>query len=112
MILEDRASKTLGKSVYVLAGNLLLIRFIYPLLNSHYDTNLFIVSRYYVHEDIFDAFISMLANYARSLKVGNPLDKNTKMGPVVSKQHYEKVMSYINLAVKNNHRIVCGETIE
>lgn len=54
----------------------------------------------------------MLASYARNLKLGDPLDKNTKMGPVVSKQHYDKVMSYIKLAVKNSHRIVCGETVE
>ena len=34
------------------------------------------------------------------------------MGPVCSKEHYEKVMSFIKLAVKNGHQIVCGETVD
>jgi aminomuconate-semialdehyde/2-hydroxymuconate-6-semialdehyde dehydrogenase len=43
--------------------------------------------------------------------VGDPLKSKTKLGPVVSKEHYEKVMSYIKLAVKNGHQIVYGETV-
>lgn len=69
-------------------------------------------SRYYVHADILDKFVDALKKYARSLKIGNPLKPETKMGPVVSKQHYHKVMSYINLAIKNGHHIVCGETVD
>jgi len=44
--------------------------------------------------------------------VGDPLKSKTKLGPVVSKEHYEKVMSYIKLSVKNGHKIVYGETVD
>ncbi len=53
-----------------------------------------------------------LKAYAQSLSVGDPLKSKTKMGPVCSKEHYEKIMSYINKAVKNGHKIVCGETVD
>merc|ERR1712127_483043 len=69
-------------------------------------------SRYYVHADIIDKFLQILTKYARNLVVGNPLEANTKMGPVCSRQHYDKVMSYIHLAKKNGHQIICGETID
>jgi aminomuconate-semialdehyde/2-hydroxymuconate-6-semialdehyde dehydrogenase len=68
--------------------------------------------RYYVHVDIVEKFLELLKNYAHGLVIGDPLDDKTKMGPVVSKEHYQKVMSYINLAVNNGHTIVCGETVE
>lgn len=69
-------------------------------------------SRYYVHVDIKDKFLEKLTKYARELVIGNPLDAKTKMGPVCSKQHYDKVKSFIDLASKNKHRIVCGETVD
>jgi acyl-CoA reductase-like NAD-dependent aldehyde dehydrogenase len=34
------------------------------------------------------------------------------MGPVVSKQHYDKIKSFIEIAVKNGLSIVCGETVD
>ena len=69
-------------------------------------------SRVFVHKDIFDKFIEALKKYAQSLKLGDPLNPNTKMGPVVSHQHYQKIKSYIDIAVKNDLHIVCGETID
>lgn len=62
---------------------------------------------------ILDKFLEKLVAYARGLVVGDPLDKNTKMGPVCSKPHYDKVMSYIEMAAKNGSaKILCGETVE
>lgn len=69
-------------------------------------------SRVFVHKDIFDEFIQELTKYARSIKLGDPLSSDTKMGPVVSKQHYDKIKSYIEIAVKNGLSIVCGETVD
>ena len=53
-----------------------------------------------------------LVKYARNIAVGDPFNKNTKMGPVVSKEHYNKIKSFIDLAVKNGHQILCGETVD
>ena len=65
-----------------------------------------------MHVDIVEKFLELLIKYARGLVIGDPLDAKTQIGPVVSKEHYTKVMSYINLAVQNGHTIVCGETVE
>lgn len=65
----------------------------------------------FVHKDIFENFVERLKNYANSLVIGEPLDSKTQFGPVVSKQHYNKVKSYIEIAVRNGHEIVYGETV-
>ena len=62
--------------------------------------------------DIKEKFLNALVKYAREIVVGDPLNPKTKMGPLVSKEHYTKVKSYIDLAVKNGYNILCGETIE
>ena len=42
------------------------------------------------------------------LKVGDPQDVNTKMGPVVSEEHYKKVTSYLEIAKEENATLICG----
>jgi acyl-CoA reductase-like NAD-dependent aldehyde dehydrogenase len=69
-------------------------------------------SRYFVHVDIVDEFLNELSTYARNLVIGDPLKSDTRMGPVCSREHYNKVKSYIDLAIKNGHQIVCGESVE
>ena len=55
--------------------------------------------RYYVHEKVYDAFLQKLAAFAGSIKVGNPADKDTFMGPVASPSHQAKVEGYIKSAL-------------
>ena len=42
------------------------------------------------------------------MTVGNPLDEQTKIGAIVSKPHYEKILSYIELAKEEGGSILCG----
>lgn len=42
----------------------------------------------------------------RTLKVGDPSDDNTKMGPVVSKEHKNKIDKYIELAQQNGNEVI------
>ncbi|KAL1915172.1 uncharacterized protein VTP21DRAFT_7653 [Calcarisporiella thermophila] len=65
-------------------------------------------SRVFVQESIYDKFLSRFVNEARALKVGDPRDKDSFMGPVVSKQHFEKIMSYIDIARNDGGKIECG----
>ena len=44
----------------------------------------------------------------KKLVIGDPFDKKTDMGALISKQHYEKVTSYIELAKKDGGVILCG----
>ena len=44
----------------------------------------------------------------KSLKVGDPTDSNTNLGAIVSKQHYDKILSYIDLAKSEEGNILTG----
>lgn len=56
--------------------------------------------RYYVHEKVYDAFLEKFAAFAGKIKVGDPSDKGTFMGPVVSAAHQKKVEGYVEGALK------------
>jgi acyl-CoA reductase-like NAD-dependent aldehyde dehydrogenase len=56
--------------------------------------------RYYVHERVYDAFLRKLADFAKNVKVGDPADTSTFMGPVVSKSHQEKIEGYVSGALR------------
>lgn len=56
--------------------------------------------RYYVHEDVYDAFIEKLTAFAAGVKVGDPAEKDTFMGPVVSRAHMESINAYISGALE------------
>src|SRR5210317_1427848 len=51
--------------------------------------------------DIGDELVSRLSKKAEALKVGPGMDKNSEMGPLVTKEHLEKVKSYVDLGVKD-----------
>ncbi|KAG0139642.1 hypothetical protein CROQUDRAFT_675031 [Cronartium quercuum f. sp. fusiforme G11] len=52
-------------------------------------------SRVYVHDSIYEKFITAIEAYTRSLKVGNPFDKDTFQGPQVSKVQFNRIMEYV-----------------
>ena len=54
--------------------------------------------RIYVERKIFSAFVEALKQRAESLNAGWPKDENTNLGPLISAQHREKVLSYYELA--------------
>ena len=56
--------------------------------------------RYYIHEKVYDAFLTKFAAFAESVKVGDPAEEGTFMGPVVSRTHQQKVEGYIAGALK------------
>ncbi|TMC36467.1 MAG: aldehyde dehydrogenase family protein, partial [Chloroflexi bacterium] len=53
-------------------------------------------SRLFVHSSVFDSFMDRLATKLRKLKVGDPLDETNDMGAIVSKQQFERVVSFID----------------
>lgn len=61
--------------------------------------------RYYIHEAVYDTFLQKFADFAAKIKVGDPSEQDTFMGPVVSKSHQEKVEGYIQGAVKEGASI-------
>jgi betaine-aldehyde dehydrogenase len=67
-------------------------------------------SRLYVHEKIHDQLVEELTNRAKRVKIGNPLDETTEMGPIASEKQLKKVMHYIELGKKEGAQIAYGGT--
>ncbi len=65
-------------------------------------------SRLYVHERIFDDVLAGVADYARNLRLGNGLDPNVQMGPVVSPKHAQRVMSLVQSGLEEGAKAVTG----
>ncbi|MBA2661708.1 MAG: 2-hydroxymuconic semialdehyde dehydrogenase [Bradymonadaceae bacterium] len=64
--------------------------------------------RVYVERPIFDRFVETLAERARALKLGDPREQSTEMGPLISAAHRDKVLGYFALAEAEGARVVCG----
>ena len=65
-------------------------------------------SRIFVERPIYEKFKTDFVERVSQLKIGNPLSSNTDIGAVVSKQHLEKVLSYIELAKEEGGKILLG----
>ena len=65
-------------------------------------------SRLYIQRGIFDKAVDRLTKEARSLKVGPGLHPETKIGPLVSEAHRDKVMGLIEAGVKAGGEVVTG----
>lgn len=65
-------------------------------------------SRIMIERSIYEKFKDALVAEVKQLKLGNPLEKDTKVGAIVSQMHYDKVLSYIELAKEEGGKILCG----
>ena len=65
-------------------------------------SRILVEQRYY--EEFRDAFVER----TRQLRVGDPLDPSTTIGPMVSKAHFDKVMGHIELARNEGGRVLTG----
>ena len=64
--------------------------------------------RVYVERPIFDEFVMRLKKGAENLKLGRPEDKATGMGPLISREHRDKVLSYYKKAAAEGARVITG----
>lgn len=65
-------------------------------------------SRIFVERAIYEKFKTDFVERVSRLRIGDPLDETTDVGAVVSRQHLEKVLSYIDLAKEEGGRILLG----
>ena len=57
-------------------------------------------SRILVEKKIYPKFVEAMAEKAKRIKLGAPLERDTKMGPLVSKEQYDRVSSYLEVGKK------------
>ena len=66
------------------------------------------VERIYVERSIFERFVNALKQKAESLRPGSPMEEGTDLGPLISSQHRDKVLSYYKLAGDEGATVVTG----
>ena len=65
-------------------------------------------SRIFVEKPLYEKFKTEFVSRAKAMKVGDPSVDSNKLGAIVSKPHFEKILSYIELAKKEGGKILCG----
>ncbi|WP_100401029.1 aldehyde dehydrogenase family protein [Bacillus sp. FJAT-44742] len=65
-------------------------------------------SRVFIHEDIYDQFVERFIEKAKKLKVGDPFNKETHMGALISKGHEETVDNYVKIAKEEGGEVLYG----
>ena len=65
-------------------------------------------SRLVLHENIADAFLEKFIALANSIRLGNPLDPETEMGPLTSAMHRDRVLNYVEVAKSQGGEVLAG----
>jgi aldehyde dehydrogenase (NAD+) len=65
-------------------------------------------SRIGVHKSVYKEFVNRFVERVRKLKVGNGLDPNVEMGPVINEQQLTTVMSYVEIGKKEGSTLLTG----
>lgn len=65
-------------------------------------------SRLLVQDSIYDAFVDQLVAFAASARMGDPMSKDTQVGPVTTPPQYEKILGYIALAKSEGAKCLLG----
>jgi acyl-CoA reductase-like NAD-dependent aldehyde dehydrogenase len=64
--------------------------------------------RFYIHKKLHDQFLEKFVEGAKKVVVGDPNDKKTEMGPVVSAEHRDRIEGYINSGIKEGAELLLG----
>jgi aldehyde dehydrogenase (NAD+) len=65
-------------------------------------------SRALIQRSIYDEFVSKFVDFARTARMGDPLDTATQVGPITTRPQYEKVLDYIDIARNEGAKCVLG----
>jgi acyl-CoA reductase-like NAD-dependent aldehyde dehydrogenase len=65
-------------------------------------------SRLLLQQNIHDEFLDKLVAFAKTAKMGNPMNGDTQIGPVTNKPQFEKILQYIDIAKSEGARAVLG----
>ncbi len=65
-------------------------------------------SRILVQRSLHKKFMKRLLEKAKLIRLGDPMDRKTKMGPLVTEEHRDKVLSYIQIGIEEGAKLVAG----
>lgn len=66
------------------------------------------VKRVFVHRSIYDAFVAQTVKHVSALRLGDPMDVNTDVGPLTDPRGVKDMLAFIEDARHHNGRILCG----
>jgi vanillin dehydrogenase len=120
-LLATKAARNLKKYTLELGGNNPLIVFEDADLDYAVNTAAFGVfvhqgqicmasSRIIVHQSLYEQFTARLVKKAQNLKIGDPKDKNSIIGPLIRRSQVDVVHEHIRDAVEKGAKLLCGGT--
>jgi acyl-CoA reductase-like NAD-dependent aldehyde dehydrogenase len=65
-------------------------------------------SRVLIEESIYDAFVEKFVEKSQKIRMGDPMDPATQLGPLISKAHWDKVAGYVALGQKEGATLLIG----
>ena len=65
-------------------------------------------TRVFVHHAIHDRLVEELGERTKAIRIGDPFDPNTQLGPLVTRDHFDKVLRYMTEARNSDAQHVCG----
>jgi aldehyde dehydrogenase (NAD+) len=68
-------------------------------------------SRLIIHEAVAEEFLDGLVGLAESIRIGDPKDTATEMGPLTSPQHRDRVLGYVKLAIDEGGQVISGGSV-
>lgn len=66
------------------------------------------VNRIFVHSSIIEKFTERVVAAAKKIRIGNPQDASVQMGPLINKEHHQKVLSCIQGAINDGATLLYG----
>jgi|HubBroStandDraft_4_1064222.scaffolds.fasta_scaffold40733_1 acyl-CoA reductase-like NAD-dependent aldehyde dehydrogenase len=67
-------------------------------------------TRIFVQNEMYDNFLDQFAKATERMTIGDPLDPKTRLGPLVSKEQYDRVNGYLDIGRKEGARVAVGGT--
>jgi acyl-CoA reductase-like NAD-dependent aldehyde dehydrogenase len=65
-------------------------------------------TRIFIEQPVYDEFVERLIENSKTMTVGNPLDEKTRLGPVVSKEQFDRVKSYLDIGKGEGAKVATG----
>ena len=65
-------------------------------------------TRIFIEQPVYDEFVERLIENSKTMTVGDPLDEKTRLGPVVSKEQFDRVRSYLEIGKGEGAKVATG----